>query len=194
MKNLPEHLGGHAGKTHMDNGAIEWIISRFNPKTFLDIGCGPGDLVKYTESLGLESLGIDGDHTLKRYNPNNFIIHDYTIGKCELDRIYDFGWSCEFVEHVYEEFLPNYMHTFQKCKIVMATYAPPGWKGHHHVNCREENYWIQKFSEYDFTYEENLTKELRLNSTMNTRNGKSQRKSFVKNRGLIFKNNSLLGI
>ena len=70
----------------------------------------------------------------------------------------------------------------------MITYAPPGWVGHHHVNCQEEYYWIDKFKGYGLEYRKDWTEELRKISSMNTKKGNATKKSFVKNRGLIFQN------
>jgi len=183
---LEEHLGGHNNKTHIDIGALTWLQSNFNIKTFLDIGCGPGGMVQAAEKLGVSSYGIDGDYTLERYNPNKFLIHDFTKGPAPLTSKYDIGWSVEFLEHVYEEYMPNYMRSFQQCKYVIITYAPPGWTGHHHVNLQEENYWINKFTDYGFKYNEDYTQQLRNISTMNY--PKKPRKAFVKNRGLFLTN------
>jgi len=185
---LQEHLGGHAGKTHLDKMAIAWIKEKFLAKSFLDIGCGTGGMVEYATSQGLDAVGIDGDHTLKRFDDSKFILHDFTNGPCPLSKQYDFGWSCEFVEHVYEKYIPNYIQSFQNCKVVMITYAPPGWVGHHHVNCQEEYYWIDKFKGYGLEYRKDWTEELRKISSMNTKKGNATEKSFVKNRGLIFQN------
>lgn len=183
---LEEHLGGHNNKTHIDIGALTWLQSTFNIKSFLDIGCGTGGMVELANKAGLQGYGIDGDYTLERYNPNKFLIHDFTTGPAPLENNYDIGWSVEFLEHVHEEYMPNYMHSFQQCKYVVITYAPPGWNGHHHVNLQEEGYWIKKFKEYGLIYSETYTNELRDNSTMNY--PKKPRKAFVKNRGLFLVN------
>jgi len=185
MAKLAEHLGGHANITHLDHGALNWAIEKFNVKTMLDIGCGPGGMVKLANETGLDAKGVDGDHTLKRYDESKFIIHDFTTGPVPDLPKYDLGWSVEFLEHVYEKFMPNYMPSFQACKIMIVTYAPPGWPGHHHVNCQKEPYWYEKFAEYGLEYDPDLTAELRRVSTMNKNN---KRNAFVKNRGLIFKN------
>jgi|TARA_B110000503_G_scaffold124508_1_gene191113 hypothetical protein len=182
---LEEHLGGHLNKTHLDDGALNWLKDTFKAKTYLDIGCGPGGMVELAEQLGLDSHGIDGDYTLTRYNADRFTIHDFTQGSAPLTKSYDIGWSCEFVEHVYEEYIPNYVQSFQQCKVLMITYAPPGWTGHHHVNLQEEQYWIDVLAKYDLIYNKELTKQLRIHSTMNQH---KKKKAFVKNRGLIFVN------
>jgi SAM-dependent methyltransferase len=191
MIKLEKHLGGHFNITHLDSGALEWAIENYQVKSMLDIGCGPGGMVELAvKKYGLDALGIDGDFTLERFDDSKFLIHDYTKGHAEINKDFDLAWSCEFVEHVYEEFLPNYMPSFQSCKVVIMTYAPPGHGGYHHVNCRPEEYWIEKFKNYGFSYDENLTKELRIASTMNIEKPKA--KQFVKNRGMVFLNEKFI--
>ena len=56
---LEPHLGGHQNKTHLDNGALDWLIKTFDAKSFLDIGCGPGGMVELAKSKGLLVKGID---------------------------------------------------------------------------------------------------------------------------------------
>ena len=187
MENLPEHLGGHSNKTNLDTGALDWAIRTFKPKTFLDIGCGPGGMVELAESKGLEAIGIDGDFTLERYNTNNFIIHDYSTGPINHNKTFDLGWSVEFVEHVYEKFIPNYMPSFKCCKTIIMTFAPPGFGGYHHVNENTQDYWISEFRSHNFKFDSMLTNQLRASSTMGTK----KRKAFVRNRGLVFHNEAL---
>ena len=176
---LPEHLGGHLNKTHIDEGSLNFFINSFNIKSFLDIGCGPGGMVELAHSKGLEALGIDGDYTLSRFNPNNFLIHDYSTGPLVLNKTYDLCWSCEFVEHVEEEFLDNFMATFNSCNLVAMTYAPPGTPGHHHVNCKNMNYWVDVFNRYNFTFDDQTSNIIKKVSTM--------KKPFMQKNGLFFK-------
>lgn len=61
---LEEHLGGHNYKTHLDEGALSWLIKTFNATSCLDIGCGPGGMVELAEQHCLKSHGVDGDYTL----------------------------------------------------------------------------------------------------------------------------------
>ena len=181
---LEPHLGGHQNKTHLDNGALDWLIKTFDAKSFLDIGCGPGGMVELAKSKGLLVKGIDGDHTLKRPNETDYTLHDFTKAPLIPDFEYDIGWSVEFVEHVEEKYISNYMPCFQSCNTVVITYAPPGWEGHHHVNLKDEDYWIQTFATNGLKHNAEMTHQLRQHSTMNL--GKKGKKAFVRNRGLVF--------
>lgn len=184
--NLPNHLGGHKNRTHLDNGVLEYMLKKYNIKSMIDIGCGPGGMVNLAEDMNLEVIGIDGDFTVPRKG-NNFLIHDYTKGRTKFEETFDFAWSCEFVEHVDEEYVINYMPDFAKAKYVVMTYSEK--PGHHHVNLKPAEYWINLFKEYGFDYDTKETTNIRAVSTMNT-TGKfanSPKKQFVKTNGLFFK-------
>jgi SAM-dependent methyltransferase len=199
INKLPDHLGGHGNKTHLDEGTLNFVKKLFNVKTMLDIGCGPGGMIKLAREKGIEAYGIDGDFEVNRSDINSdwVTIHDYEKGPSPFNKDVDLIWSCEFVEHVYEEFLPNFMKDFQRGKIVVMTYAPPGKPGHHHVNCNTEDYWKEKFKEYGFQYDANLTRQVREVTTLGifklTKSGilktkpiEKQHKAFVKHHGLCF--------
>jgi|TARA_B110000305_G_scaffold238726_1_gene304825 cyclopropane fatty-acyl-phospholipid synthase-like methyltransferase len=183
---LEEHLGGHGGLTHIDQGALTWLKSLGN-KSYLDIGCGPGGMVELADSMGFKVLGIDGDYTLDRYNKDKFLIHDFAVGPVELNEIYDIGWSVEFVEHVEERFIPNYITAMQKCKALIMTHALEDQTGYHHVNCQNPPYWINKMSEYGFKLDEEKTNKLRIVSTM----GKKKKHRFLEKTGMYFVNENL---
>ena len=185
---IPEHLGGHAGMTNIDSGSLQWLKNTFKAKSFLDIGCGPGGMVELANNNGLDALGIDGDYTLVRFDESKFLIHDFAKAPVKLKKIYDIGWSCEFVEHVYEKYIPNYITAFQSCKVIAMTYAPPGCPGHHHVNCQPEGYWITKMKQYGFRFDKSKSLQFRKSSTMT--NGKKP-KGFIIKRGLIFINEQI---
>ena len=177
---IPSHLGGHGNTTHIDDGTLNYAIEKWGIKSFLDIGCGPGGMVKYAKSLGLVSAGVDGDSSLD-FSNLDVTVHDFCTGPVKGDkRNYDLGWSTEFLEHVEERYQANYMKSFQQCKNVIATYAPRGKRGHHHVNCKDEAYWIGVFKEYGFSFGEIASKEIREASTM--------KREFMRNTGLVFKN------
>lgn len=178
---LPSHLGGGEMRCHDDKGSLLWVKEKFNIKNMLDIGCGQGCQPRLAQSLGIDATGIDGDFSIKR-KLDKFILHDYTTGPYDFkDQKFDLIWSVEFVEHVEEEYLPNFMKNFQLGKYVIMTFAPPGKAGHHHVNCRPAEYWIEKFNEYGFKYDEKSTAELKKACTMG--------KDFIRNNGMFFVRN-----
>lgn len=182
---VPEHLGGHQGRSHVDVGALDFLIEEYNIKTMVDVGQGPGAMVELARLKGLEAYGIDGDPTVKAD-----VLHDYSTGPYSLDSGVDLAWSVEFLEHVDEEYLPNFMETFKGADYVFCTAAKPGEPGHHHVNCQPAAYWISKFAEHGFIFDLVNTCKIRyVHSTMNK--DRPIKKQFVRNNGLFFVKDSI---
>jgi len=182
-KDTYKHLGGHSNLTHIDIGALRFLIEDTNAKTMLDVGCGPGGMLKAAINEGLNPTGIDGFPGDNQESGVKIIIHDFAQGSYpHSEQTFDLGWSCEFVEHVEEKYLENYMHSFSRCETVAITFAPPGTPGHHHVNCRDQSYWIEIFERNGFSFDEDGTKQLRTVSTM--------KRDFVRKHGLLFRKNS----
>jgi SAM-dependent methyltransferase len=180
---LPGHLGGHENETHIDEGALDYLINRFGVKSYLDVGCGPGGMVELAHSKGLKSLGIDGDFTLTRPDSSRYVLHDFTVGPAPVEGLWDLGWSCEFLEHVSEQYMDNYMDAFMKCKRIVVTHAFPGQGGHHHVNEQDPNYWFHQFGKRGFLLDMVTTDRIRTASTMAER--------YIRVSGMVFLNSNL---
>lgn len=176
MKN--KHLGGHQFITNIDEPILKSAKEKFNVKSMLDIGCGPGGMKQVCDNLQIEWTGIDGDPEIKN---NDTIIHDFTRGSLPLNKSFDLVWSVEFLEHVEEKFIPNFMPLFELGKICIVTAAPPGSPGKHHVNCREQEYWIDIFKKYNFNFDQSTTDDFKNISNM--------RKNFFKRSGMVFRKN-----
>ena len=160
------HLGGFLVNkdpaTYMPH-LWEYICKKFKINSVLDVGCGMGYAIEEFLKHSSEVLGIEGSQFVFYNSPfrNNIKFHDFTKGKVPLDKTFDLCWSCEFVEHVEEDYRDNFLDSFSKCKSVAITYAEPGQDGHHHVNCQPKEYWIENLKRYGLRYDEQLTNELR---------------------------------
>ena len=176
---LPDHLGRGKDKeplTHIDGGALRYIKKKFDIKSMIDVGCGSGGMVKLAQDIGMEAMGVDGDWSFERSVP--FQLHDYQDGPFTPSNKFDLCYSCEFVEHVYEEYIPNFFETFKSAKYLLITHAPVGQGGHHHVNEQPAEYWIEKLNADGWTFDEATTNEVRKASTM--------RMFFMRENGLFF--------
>jgi SAM-dependent methyltransferase len=176
MSVLPGHLGGSLYITHIDTESLEYLINKYDIKTAYDVGCGPGGMVKKMISIGVDAVGIDGDYTIKQKFP--FILHDFTSGPLQVKER-DFCWCVEFLEHVEEKYMNNYFSVFKKCKIILVT-ASPKKEGHHHVNVQNEGYWIRKFKERGFEFNQEDTRNVRSKSDME--------REFIRETGMVFIN------
>ena len=176
MTEVPAHLGGQNGRCWDDEGCLDWAIKTFNVSSMLDIGCGYGCQVKLARSKGLQSIGLEGDVSVFREDLQEEI--DFSKTKYKINKQYDLIWSVEFLEHVEEKYIENYMPAFESGSFVIVTHAQPGQAGHHHVNCKASDYWIDLFGQHGFIYSEDYTTEMKEASTMG--------KPFIKRNGLFF--------
>jgi len=172
---IKKHLGGHRGRSHIDEITLDYLVDKYNIKTMVDVGCGPGKQVELAIAKGLKAEGIDGDPDLDIYNKSYYIKHDYTESPLKTKK-YDLCWSVEFLEHVEEKYIPNFFETIIQCKIACVTFALPGKGGYHHVNCQTQDYWIKVFHQYGFQFNEKETSIIRKNSKLR----------FIRNTGCLF--------
>lgn len=177
-RQLPPHLGGHFGNTNMDEATLEYLIKRFNVESFLDVGCGPGKMVEAAKERGLVAWGVDGDYFQE--SPDIFIF-DYTTGPYEPGGPFDLIWCTEFVEHVEEQYVPNFFTTFDAGRVLFLTAAPPGFPGWHHVNCQPESYWIDRLAQRGWVVDTEATQWVRDNGGH----------VFSRRQGLVFVRSSL---
>lgn len=164
-KELEKHLGGYIPGGDKETYAVEiwdWMINN-NIRSVLDIGCGEGHAVKYFIDHNCHAIGIEGGSNAIANSPvkDKIIQHDYTKGPFIGDDKYDAIWCCEFVEHVAKEFEDNFLTTFQMGGMVFLTHAIPGQQGYHHVNCQNEDYWINKMNRINYTVDFDLSLFLR---------------------------------
>jgi SAM-dependent methyltransferase len=179
MSDLPPHLGGHGNETHVDQGVADYLIDTLGIQSALDVGCGVGDMVGVFARRGLLALGIDGDWTVPRPPDISVLIHDFTQPLTMTIPEFDLCWSVEFVEHVEEQFMKNYLDVFARCRYVVMTHAVPDQCGHHHVNCRTPEYWKDVMKNIGFGFDDKQTEQIRSRSTMKA--------DYMRKQGLFFR-------
>lgn len=156
------HLGGHYGHTAMPISTFDYLIDTFNIKSAVDIGCGPGGMTLYGNHKGVYVQGVDGDTSVEKQD--YIFFHDFTTGPVPIEDNYDLAWSCEFLEHVESQYIPNFMKIFQQAQYVFCTAAPPGQGGHHHVNEQLLDYWYDVFDQYGFDHDFDTMQEIKKTS------------------------------
>lgn len=120
---------------------IKKYIKKYNCNNFIDIGSGIGDIVRYVDSLGLNSEGVEIDNTLKKYNTDlnihfkSAFNHDYSKydiiylyrpmeSKNSMDRLFtklssDIKKDTIIIylfPHFFEEIFPNYFYALKSFK------------------------------------------------------------------------------
>jgi len=157
----------------------EWLVKELKVKSVLDVGCGDGQALKVFRSLGCSTVkGIDG---VPQPGNTDIFAHDFTKGVYNPNRKFDLCWSCEFVEHVEEKFIPNFIPCFTAAKMVLLTHAFPGQAGHHHVNCQLPTYWQGIMASLGFRFDVILTAKARQMAGIN----QSPHNHFVRS-GMVF--------
>lgn len=165
---LDGHLGGYIRGG--DPGTWcphlwSWAVRQWNVRSVLDIGCGEAHSTRFFHEMGCEVLGLEGcrqaieDSALA----GHVVQHDFCDGPFRARRHFDLIWSCEFLEHVAESYLPNVLATFAHAgTVILVTHAFPGRdRGHHHVNCRSTSYWIRQLEPLGFECSIELTRQAR---------------------------------
>src|SRR4051812_21787973 len=105
MVRIPHHLGGHSDTTHIDKAVLTYLQNKYQIRSFIDVGCGPGGMVDLARQCKIDSVvGIDGDPRVARAD---IITHDYTTGILHNIDEKQFKsprliWCVEFLEHVVE--------------------------------------------------------------------------------------------
>lgn len=160
MSDEPSHMGIGGGEWYPLSGTDmvgdphtwmpdiwEGLIAKYGIKSMVDVGCGLGATPKWFMDHGVDSVGVEGwqEFIDKNYMPwGHLYRHDYATGPIILNRTFDLGWSAEFVEHVEERFMANFLLTFLSCHYVCFTHALPNQGGYHHVNEQTTEYWIER--------------------------------------------------
>lgn len=157
------HLGGYlkGGDTGSYYPELwTWLVEACGIRSVVDIGCGEGHALAFFRELGCHAIGVDGI----AQEDVNIVEHDYTTGPwpervrgTRLDGATDLAWCCEFVEHVEERFVENFLETFLMARVLAMTHGLPGQGGHHHVNCQPPEYWIERVEAIGFKFEPELT-------------------------------------
>lgn len=143
------HLGGAYLECNDANtycpDVWQYLIDKYHIKTVVDIGAGAGFNTVWFHERGLHAVAIEGwDEAIAstKMPMERVIQHDYTLGPLPIPRT-DLAWSSEFVEHVEERFIPNWMATVKCCRYFVFTFAVPGQTGYHHVCERPYEFWQQ---------------------------------------------------
>lgn len=160
------HLGGYVSggdeATYYPD-LWTWLVRDFGVRSVIDVGCGDGVAVRHFQKL-LEGTGVVGVDGCQQENVD-IVQHDFTRGPFEPlisgPTEFNLAWSCEFVEHVEERYMPNFLATFACAETVLMTHAAPGQAGWNHVNCRTADYWIGVMAAIGYKWDRTLTEVTR---------------------------------
>lgn len=184
------HLGGYVAGGDPATYYPElwtWLVQGYGVQSVLDVGCGDGVAVRYfSDVLGIEAHGVDGvPQKDARISRHDYATEGTFFGGARNGGYADLVWSCEFVEHVEEQFVPNFLDSFRIAPLVLMTHAEPGQGGYHHVNCQMPSYWIGAMAAIGFKLDGELTDHTRQLAAWNENPWNHYRRS-----GLAFRRTS----
>lgn len=93
----------------------DYLISKFNVKSVLDVGCGAGYTSKYFLDRGCSVTAIDG----LRFNIEQCcrgiigVVCDLQDGPFISKTAHDLVWSCEVAEHIDARYVMNFVNTLK---------------------------------------------------------------------------------
>lgn len=130
------------------------IEGAMNPKSVLDVGCGPAAWLEVWKEHGAaEVLGVDGeyvDRATLAIDDSEFVASDLG-GSIDLGRRFDLVQSLEVAEHLPASRARGFISDLcRHSDIVMFSAAPPGQGGENHINEQPYAYWRGLFSEYGY--------------------------------------------
>lgn len=157
-----EYYRTHCGPIPYDRSHRDWldhfatvadeVISRFNPRTVLDVGCAKGFLVETFRDRGVEAFGFDiSEYGIGEIRPD---IRPYCwIGTAEdpILQKFDLITCIEVLEHIPEsKAAATVQNITSASNVVLFSSTPSDFTEPTHVNVKPIIYWLRLFAGFSF--------------------------------------------
>jgi len=144
----------------------DWINTHLDPDTVIDVGCGPGHLMKVLEERGVDVFGVDiSTAAIRRTREKGLDVAEFDLRvSSKLPGIpYNVAVCCEVAEHLESQYADELVRKLtEAAPIVFMTAAEPdGAPGLFHVNEQEHEYWIALMEEHGYLLDNELTSSAR---------------------------------
>lgn len=160
---IAAHLGGNISVGDpftCSPRAWDYLVNRFCVKSVLDLGSGIGNASYYFSEKNVNVIAVDGLPENIERSVFPAICLDLT--QQHVNTKVDLVHCQEVVEHIEERFVSNIIRSFQCGKYVCMTHAFPGQGGHHHVNEKPTEYWVNLMIQNGFSLLQEDTKRIRI--------------------------------
>lgn len=166
-----------------------WVYDYNNKKPLfvLEIGCGTGSIVQDFIQDGHLAIGLDGFYVYRKYLCGAWKDYPYNLFTCDLGEDFticyneyakfdinnpckfDIIYSTEFLEHLHYRQVDNCIVSINKHShndtLLILEISEKQDGGHLVVESKD--WWINKFRQYDWSYNDGLTNSLRGNFLRN---------------------------
>lgn len=141
------------------------IMRDIEPQTAIDVGCGTGALLAQLKNRGCRTRGLEYSEAGRQYcQQRGLDVHPFDLerDRYEGDDSFDLAISMEVAEHLPDAVADRYVGLLtQFSRRVVFTAAVPGQGGVDHVNEQPRSYWIKKFADRGYKYNQSLVERWR---------------------------------
>ena len=137
------------------------LARKYDIESIADIGCGDGSYTVAFLAKGIGCNGYDGNPHTKDLTQGLCRVCDFSLP--QVIGSYDMTLSLEVGEHIpvqHEDIFLNNI-AMSAMRLVVISWAVEGQGGDGHVNCRNNDYIIEKMEERGFKYNPKESKRLR---------------------------------
>ncbi len=155
---------GRQNRDYVESARViaDVLFQRFEPRRLVDLGCGCGVYSHFFSYKGVDVLAIDGVRPPAEHSFGMEIeLRDLTVPFDNVWGGFDLALCLDVGEHIPEHQSETFLANLARFSdTLLLACAPPGQRGHHHVNEQPKRYWIQRLSEHGFAYDRKHTGEL----------------------------------
>lgn len=133
------------------------MVRLFSPKTVVDVGCGSGALLVEFRKLSCRVFGLEySDAGLGYCRKRLLPVRKFNIAHERIkDEQYELVVSFEVAEHLAPWIADRYVDLLTALSpLVIMSAATPGQGGTDHVNEQPRSYWVNKFAERGYHFDQ----------------------------------------